>query len=302
MSQPQRVGGLIAWKNLFGLKPNVIVDVGCAGGKWAEDCKSIFPEAKLFLVEGDSRFKGDLERFSSLSGSKDKYAIAVVHSSDDAEVTWHQTKVDGFVGGHLLPEITPFGQNKDNFDEMSVKARSLPSLLSEHGISEESVSIINLDVQGSELNVLIGCSEMMEKHKPIIVTNVNVVEYNQGCAKFIDVIKFFDGIGYEMRDMGRITTLQTTHGSVAVSFQAIFCEKGKYDICQEIIKNFNSTKDAQSSSTANKLMADKPPTNKPPTQTQKSKQGDNRAIHPHVIPQVQRQPSAIDNIISSLRY
>lgn len=278
MSQPQqRVGGLVAWKNLFSLKPNVIVDVGCAGGKWASDCKQLFPDAKLFLIEGDSRFKGELDAAGSAFPSGEiKYAIAVAHSADGEEVTWHQTKVEGFVGGHLLPEITPFGQNKDNFDEIKVKSRSLPSLLKENGISEESVSIINLDVQGSELNVLKGCAEMLEKYKPIIVTSVNIVEYNQGCAKFADVIKFFDGLGYEMRDMGKVTTLQTTHGSVSVSFQAIFCEKGKYDLCQEIIKNLNSA---------------------PQQQTQQRQ--------PHQQPHAQKfkaPPKAIDDIISSLRY
>lgn len=297
MSQPQqRVGGLVAWKNLFGLKPNVVVDVGCAGGKWASDCKQLFPEAKLFLVEGDSRFKGELDNVVSTSSPPGdiKYAFAVVHSSDGAEVTWHQTKTEGFVGGHLLPEITPFGQNKDNFDEIKVSTRTLTSLLAENGFSEESVSIINLDVQGSELDVLRGCSEMLEKYKPIIVTSVNIVEYNLGCAKFTDVIKFFDGLGYEMRDMGRVTSLQTTHGSVSVSFQGIFCEKGKYDICQEIIKNLSSHQ-----------------TETQPQQSQKqNKQSKGRvqvatATQAHAVatqPQFKPQPKPIDNIISSLRY
>lgn len=216
---------LATWKNMFKIDPKTILDVGSSEGNWSDAAKNVFPNSRYFLVDGDDRFT------KKLSEKGYDHEICVLYK-EETDVEWHKAKANGFVGGHLREEITPFGLNPDNFESVSTKARTLDKVLEENDVEFDSVDFIRIDVQGSELDVLEPCKELLKSHKPIISMVVNLIEYNKGCPLLFEVMKFFDDIGYEMRDIIDLASFKTNQGVFTIQFNALFCEKGKYDVCQ----------------------------------------------------------------------
>jgi len=63
--------------------------------------------------------------------------------------------------------------------------------------NRESFNFINIDVQGYELKVFKGASETL-KSVDYIMTELNIEELYEGCARYRDVEKFLVGYGFKI--------------------------------------------------------------------------------------------------------
>jgi len=220
---------------MFKLDPKTILDIGSSEGKWSDAAKNVFPNSRYFLVDGDDRFE------SELSKKGYNHEICVLYK-EETEVEWHKAIAEGFVGGHLREEITPFGMDPNNFETVPTQTKLLPKVLEENDIEFDSVDLIRVDVQGSELDVLEPCKELLKNHKPVISMVVNVIEYNKGCPKLFEIMKFFDEVGYELRDIIDLASFRTNQGIFTIQFNALFCEKDKYDVCKIVMETMKNSR------------------------------------------------------------
>ena len=62
---------------------------------------------------------------------------------------------------------------------------------------EESVVLIKMDIEGSELNALVGAKQTIERHKPPILIEINEVALNSCGTTSAALKEFFRSQGYE---------------------------------------------------------------------------------------------------------
>lgn len=210
---------LSALKTIFGFNPKIILDIGAARGQWSEQVKPIFPDAQFLLVEGDPRLERELE-------SKGFPHEITVLSAENDIVIWTQTNKDGYVGGHIKDENTPFGRDSANFTREIKMTMTLPQVVEKHQLSWSDIGLIKMDIQGHELEVLTPCIELLKKFDTVLILEVSLVEYNKGSPLILETLQFMDKLGYEMCDVVDIMHM----GGVTTQIDGMFCKKGQFDI------------------------------------------------------------------------
>jgi len=188
---------LLFWKEKYGINPKYIIDIGASSGSWSDMAKSVFPNAKYHLIEGDDRFS------QILTQKKYSFDITILDSDEKLKI-WTSAVKDGFVGGFLHKENTEFGRNKNNYNESFVLTQTLDTVLKNNNINSDDIGIIKLDVQGSEMDIIKGSflyNNNNSKTRPLLILEISLVEYNIGCPKINELLVFMQSIGYELRDV-----------------------------------------------------------------------------------------------------
>jgi FkbM family methyltransferase len=169
------------------ISPNIIYDIGACVMHWTNAAKSIWSGATYVLFDAmeEAEFLyGDNLRHMGLLGSENKL------------VKFYQN-LEHPGGNSIFPENTDFSPNarilfpeekaiwKPMFklDDV-VKAKNLPL-----------PDLIKMDVQGSELNVLLGAQETIKQCNNIIL-ELQRVDYNIGAPKEQEVIQYMKTLGF----------------------------------------------------------------------------------------------------------
>lgn len=130
------------------------------------------------------------------SYSKQKALQYLVADKDDAEFTLHVANNSGVSSSILAlsrhaeiwPEIT-------YADSIALKSVSLTSLLKRERVDMSMYDSLVLDTQGSELLVLRGAEEMLQRFKYIQTEAVDFDAY-EDCCRMEDIAKFLSGCGF----------------------------------------------------------------------------------------------------------
>lgn len=183
MLPDQHTKYLVKMKN-DGVEPKVIYDIGACVGTWTGVAKGLWPGAEYVLFDGfeDAEFL-----------YKDyKYHIGVLSNVDGKEVKWYENK-----------EI-PYGNSyyKENndlvFPESCGKIRlteTLDNVVERKGFPMPD--LIKLDIQGCEMDVLMGCQEVLKSVKQLII-EMQHTDYNKGAPKAKEVISFVESLGFTL--------------------------------------------------------------------------------------------------------
>lgn len=81
------------------------------------------------------------------------------------------------------------------YQEQYVEVLALDGLAEAQGL--ETVDVINIDCEGSELFVLIGAAEIIDKHKPAILLKVNWAALNQQDMYLNNLTDYLELLGYQ---------------------------------------------------------------------------------------------------------
>ena len=175
----------------LGLKPDVIYDVGACVLHWTNEARRIWPTAKYYAFEAMSSCE-----FLYKEAGID-YAMGLLSDRDGKQLDFYQN--EEHPGGNSYykenHEVNP--QSLQYFNDShrrTLTSRSLDSVVVEK--SFQRPSLLKMDVQGAELDILKGASWVLETVTDVIL-ELQVVEYNKGAPLRDTVIGYMDSIGFD---------------------------------------------------------------------------------------------------------
>jgi FkbM family methyltransferase len=192
-------------------EPNAIVDIGANKGEWTKTAVRLFPNAKFLMIEASPMHNETLYNVTrdlqskALQTNKKKqfdYEIAVLSDTDRKPVSFFQ---DGDTGNSMFQEKSHY---YDGHVPITRMARTLDALLQESFLRDERVDIIKADVQGAELVVFRGATNLLKRRQGVGTTTTllqfegSTVRYNEGGSCTHDVDAFLRDQGYFLYDVG----------------------------------------------------------------------------------------------------
>jgi len=171
------------YNKLKNLNLKNIIDVGAFVGDFSFSVSNVYPEAKIFMIEANP----NCEKY--LAAKNFPYKICCL-SSEEKEVDFYlQDDVDICSGGSYYKENT-IHYNKKR--KIKLKTETLESL---NLFPDEEVSLLKLDTQGSELDILNGASNLIKRCKYILI-ETSLYNYNEGAPLIEDVFAYMENAGF----------------------------------------------------------------------------------------------------------
>jgi FkbM family methyltransferase len=160
-----------------GFIPNKILDIGANVGEFSELCKNVWKDSILYMVEANKNCEIYLKNTGNL------YFIEVLSDVDDKEVDFFLTKENDIcTGNSLYLEKT----KHYSIENLIIEKRITKTVDSLFKLDE--FDLIKLDTQGSELDILKGSKNILEKAKYVII-ETSLKEYNEGAPLEDEIIK-----------------------------------------------------------------------------------------------------------------
>ncbi|MBU3621107.1 FkbM family methyltransferase [Polynucleobacter sp. CS-Odin-A6] len=172
---------------LMGLNCKTIVDVGANMGQFSILAIDIFPDVKIFAFEPlDSPFKTYSRIFKDNSKKIKLFRYALTSRDGVSRINISKRN-----DSSSLLDITDFQnsiyKNTYKICEQMVETRMLDSVLKSSDV--ENPSLIKIDVQGGELEVLLGSINLLEKFNWIYV-ECSYEEFYKNQPRADDIIEF----------------------------------------------------------------------------------------------------------------
>ena len=167
----------------LGFNPSSILDVGANKCQWAYSCRETFPDAKYFLIEPQREMIPYLYDFCR---DKDVYFCAAAgrQNGECLLTIWKDRQ-----GSSVLPQKDCVFEGGDKAEQRIVSLVSVNSLIQNKKI--EAPQLAKLDVQGFEIDVLLGGSLLFDSCEAIIL-EVSFFEFLKRQPQFPEIISFME--------------------------------------------------------------------------------------------------------------
>lgn len=185
------------------IKENIstIIDVGASEGRFATKARELFPEAIIYSFEPIPRsYQKLIKKFNS---DKNFKAFNTALGNAIGELEFNQNE---HIGASSFLEISklqidahPYTQN---YSKIKVAVDKLDNLIKASDLTPNI--ILKLDVQGYEIEVLMGAERLL-KHIKFIYSEVCFNELYEGQSLFDDIIYFLRGKGYRIAGIENIS-------------------------------------------------------------------------------------------------
>jgi FkbM family methyltransferase len=179
---------------LAGLKLHTIVDIGANRGQFALCVRRLYPLAQIFSFEPLSTPAQTWRRVFAADGHATLFNKAIAAKSGPA--TMHVSRWDS--SSSLLPIAKAQSDNFPFTEEASTEAVETTTL--ETCISEDQITapaLLKLDVQGSELTALQGCTALLDRFTYVYV-EASFIELYAGQALATEVLRFLLDRGFSL--------------------------------------------------------------------------------------------------------
>lgn len=181
--------GTLEHAKRLGFAPEVVIDVGAARGTF--ELYETFPDAHHLLIEPLEENRPHLEKV--VHGLKNAEYIMAVATKAAGTATFNVHP--DFDGSSLYLEDE---ESDVNGVPRNVRAVTLDEACSERGL--KGLALIKLDVQGAELDVLHGASEVL-KNTEYVVLEATLFKFFKGAPRFSDIILFMKERGFVVYDI-----------------------------------------------------------------------------------------------------
>jgi FkbM family methyltransferase len=178
------------WKSLKakGFNPFSIVDVGAAQGGWTTQMLEIFPGAKYLMIDPLKENESALKVVAKKKSNVNYWLGAVGRTSGELEM-------------HVHGEQTSMYASEWGGGTRRVPMNTLDALVKE--MPGGCVDGLKLDVQGAELEVLAGASEMLKRCK-VVQVEVSFRRVYEKAPLAHEIIKFFAERGFRIFDIASV--------------------------------------------------------------------------------------------------
>jgi FkbM family methyltransferase len=170
-----------------GLNPRVVLDVGAAHGKWTKACQRIFPDAHFMLLEPLPDYEAELSAL--VRRGRIEYIPAAAGRAED---TLSLLVPDEPQGSSFLAATG----ERDSYFKRSVTVPVLP--LSSLDIPS-GPTVLKLDVQGYELEVIAGAASILDQVE-VIIAECSLYPFQQGIPLIHEVVDRVVELGYRIYD------------------------------------------------------------------------------------------------------
>tara|TARA_R110000868_G_scaffold106987_2_gene292941 strand:+ start:285 stop:1112 length:828 start_codon:yes stop_codon:yes gene_type:complete len=190
------IGHLLRLKNA-GFNPEVVFDIGVSNGEFFYSCQQVFTDAKYFLFE--ARKKSQTEISETLVNVDVKYKLFfdTLLGGTNREVDFHE--IDA--GSSIYKEATKFAKTNVKKQMVTLKNLIANTPMLEKATEKDVPRFLKIDTQGSELQILAGMEEYIEKFE-VVQLEVALLEYNLGAPLVADVMQYMDRTGFALYDIG----------------------------------------------------------------------------------------------------
>ena len=168
--------------------PKNIVDVGCGYGEWTRIMLNHYPSSKYYLFDANKNNEKYLKKLTTQNKNL-QYKIGLL--SD--EINNYKFYSMG-TGSSIYEENTTHPREVENMTSSTLKIEL------NNELSFFKNNLIKLDVQGSELKVLDGLSNLIDNFE-VIILEVSLHEYNKGAPLFIDIINYMKKKKFTLYDL-----------------------------------------------------------------------------------------------------
>ena len=192
-----------------GISPLTAVDIGANVGQWCSNFKKHFPNADVLSVEANPQCEAELKSINP------NYLITLLgrEKNSDGVKFYINPDTNTDVGASIYRETTQWGNNAV---EITLPMITLDSL-------DKRFDWIKLDVQGAELDVLMGGLETM-KHAMVIELELSVMRYNENSPSASETISWMWNNGFELLDITEHIYIEENDDGVRklAQFNALF--------------------------------------------------------------------------------
>jgi FkbM family methyltransferase len=165
-------------------EPHRILDIGANIGQFHSLCKNVYPYSFVFSIEASQECEFYLSKIT------ENYYIGLL-GKEKEKVKFYINKSDSIsTGNSIYRELTPFFSD-DNLIIQERECIRLDDLFEE----DSEFDLIKLDTQGSELDIIEGGKNLINKAKGILL-EVSITPYNEGAPLHDEVIEYMDNIGF----------------------------------------------------------------------------------------------------------
>lgn len=201
-----------------GHKLNIVYDIGANDGRWTRECKTILPSAMYVMFEANP------ENVVQPTGM-DKFFNNVLSNENDKTIKFYMADTGKEnTGNSYYKELTVnYTENK----YIELKTKTLDSLVSKNFLPQPD--FIKIDTQGSEVDIIHGAKNTLEKCK-LVLMELPIMKYNNGAPGFTTYIELMYNNGFIPTSVDHIAIRKGVLNQMDIVFV-------KSDINQEIHKH-----------------------------------------------------------------
>ena len=166
-----------------------LIDVGAHNGEWTRLASRIFENSRILLIEPLSEKRKTLNR---IAGKSQRFVYR-----DDLISHTEGMKVPFFEYGTGSSIYREHGRPVDSKE---IITSTLDAVAKKIGIGEADSILLKLDVQGAELDVLQGATDVLPRVK-CIVLEMSLVPYNDGAPTFDDLFDALRRLNFALFDI-----------------------------------------------------------------------------------------------------
>jgi FkbM family methyltransferase len=187
-------------KTIFG----TVIDIGAYKGEFTESFLRFFPNSLPILIEAQT---------SKIENLKSKYSLVfneVLSDVSGKSVTFYNFET----GSSYFPE-----KNVENPGlKESRLTISFDDLIQRNSLEIKEPVFLKIDTQGSELEILRGASNLLNKTSYILI-ELSLIEYNLGAPTFFEMIEFLNSLNFKLFD---IIFIHRDKKGYAIQIDAVF--------------------------------------------------------------------------------
>lgn len=177
----------------LGMQPAFALDIGAYHGDWTVHFKSIFPQAKVLMIEPQESKASILCAIAKRYQDSVLLETCLLGRTDNEIVTFYEMET----GSSIYAETSPYARTA-----VSKPLRALDALLAAQQLPLPD--FIKIDVQGYELEVLLGAENALSNATAVLI-EVSLLPINKGCPLIKDIMNFFDARGFALMDVTGIS-------------------------------------------------------------------------------------------------
>jgi len=177
---------------LLGFQPGVILDIGANRGEWSQTVKSVFASSTFYMIEPQSEMEPFLSRACANNVAKNSAYFIAGAGSEPGELEiaiW-----DNFAGTSIMAVETA---EAERFEKRLVPIVTVDGLVRDERMAVPS--LIKVDVQGFELEVIKGAVESLSECE-LIILEVSLFRFFPSTPLVHEVIAFMGNLGYVVYD------------------------------------------------------------------------------------------------------